>query len=107
MVEINYLDFFTNCSNTQLINFLQENGLFKEDFECCFCEEKMILKPKNNSELSYSWKCMNYSCCKYETTISMTQLSFFAEFRLNVRIILKILLFLSKGFTLSQICSLI
>ncbi|KAG0434740.1 hypothetical protein DMUE_5052, partial [Dictyocoela muelleri] len=107
MVEINYLDFFTNCSNTQLINFLKRMDCIKKTSDAVFAKKKMILKPKNNSGLSYSWKCMNYSCCKYETTISMTQLSFFAEFRLNVRIILKILLFLSKGFTLSQICSLI
>ncbi|KAG0441323.1 hypothetical protein DMUE_1132 [Dictyocoela muelleri] len=64
---------------------------------CLFCKESMKIKKSCRHADKFEWRCMNYNCQKYQTTLNIKQNSFFSSFKVDISIILEVIYYISKG----------
>ena len=81
----------------QVVQKLVQIGFIKPSMTCNSCEQLMVLKPSKDSKDGYNWRCMNYSCPKYQTTRSIRAESWIDTICICPKRILKILLYWSAG----------
>ncbi|KAG0440214.1 hypothetical protein DMUE_1903 [Dictyocoela muelleri] len=99
----NYLEFFSTCDNNILYNFLIEKRLIPDSMSCRSCNGEMNLNKSKRTCIGLSWRCMNYSCVKYQTTISVFNKSFFSDSKLDIRKTLRIIYYLCCGTVIADI----
>ncbi|KAG0437655.1 hypothetical protein DMUE_3566 [Dictyocoela muelleri] len=103
--ENNILNFIQASNNDEMLRFLFERKLIHDSMKCETCYNLMLLKRTKDNEFKYNWKCLNYNCSKYQTTVSVFRNSFFRNLNICPRMSLQILLYLSKNLTTIQISS--
>ncbi|KAG0442722.1 hypothetical protein DMUE_0059 [Dictyocoela muelleri] len=69
------------------------------------CGVSMFLRENKEFRLFYTWKCLNYRCCKYQTTISILKGSFLENMRIDPRECMAILYYISENGLINKIAS--
>ena len=80
-----------------IIQRLMDLGFISRTMSCKNCLMQMCLKPSKDSIDGFNWRCMNYSCTKYQTTSSIRTGSWLQGFKICGKKVLKILLYWSNG----------
>ena len=54
-----------------IIEFLKRKGLLRSDMACVYCDISMTWVKCAKINDGFRWKCMNKTCSKYKTTLSI------------------------------------
>ncbi|KCZ79174.1 hypothetical protein H312_03443, partial [Anncaliia algerae PRA339] len=84
-----YYEKLITMNDDEFLNYLFQKSLVKNAQNCSSCGVEMILKYKKEVNEKYTWRCINSLCCNYKTTRTLRYGSFFQDFRLPIREILK------------------
>ncbi|KAG0425453.1 hypothetical protein DMUE_6031 [Dictyocoela muelleri] len=99
----NFLEFIVMSSNLDFFNYLISKRLILDEVWCVNCGVQMILKPTRDTKIGFNWRCLNYQCSKYQTTLSIFKGSFFEKSKMNPREILKVIYYIANNEILSKI----
>ncbi|KAG0438941.1 hypothetical protein DMUE_2776, partial [Dictyocoela muelleri] len=104
MIQIN-LQFIDNLNNNiDIITFLRSFGVLREYIYCDECNNLLHqVKYKRNKD-GYAFKCNRSTCSKYQVYISIRKNSFFNDFKLDLKILLKIIYSWFKDENQVQVC---
>ncbi|KAG0436743.1 hypothetical protein DMUE_4079 [Dictyocoela muelleri] len=100
--ENNILNFIQASNNEEMLRFLFEKKLIQDFMKCENCYNLMLLKKTKDNDIKYNWRCLNYNCSKYQTTVSVFRNNFFGNFNISPRKSLQILFYLRKGLQRSK-----
>ncbi|KAG0425100.1 hypothetical protein DMUE_6057 [Dictyocoela muelleri] len=87
----------------QIICFCIRWSIIRDIMHCRFCNGLCTLKKSKDNCDGYNWRCLTYSCPKYQTTISIKRYTHFEGIQISLRKILKILMHLSNKLKLVEI----
>ncbi|KCZ80231.1 hypothetical protein H312_02381, partial [Anncaliia algerae PRA339] len=79
-------------NNLDLLHFLMDYKLLKNEFACIYCKILCAFRNYKKSPDEYGWRCLNKDCKKYKFYYSIRKESFFEGFSCNIREIIKILI---------------
>jgi hypothetical protein len=97
------IDAIARMSKLELILYLFDKRVLKTCRLCRGCNVPMVLKPSKDTRDGYNWRCLKYSCNKYQTTISIRVGNFFENFKIELAKLCKFLLYYSSNITQKKI----
>jgi hypothetical protein len=80
-------------TDMQIVQKMFDLNFVKRSMNCRYCSTAMKLKKSKDSLDGFNWRCINYSCTKYQTTISLREFSWLKGVSTSIRKILKIILY--------------
>ena len=91
----------------QVVFKLIDLNFIKQSMKCTSCNILMKLKKSKDSMDFYNWRCMNFECSKYQSTLSIRNSSWLKNITICPKRPCKILLFWSKGLSRKEILDLV
>ncbi|KCZ79748.1 hypothetical protein H312_02861 [Anncaliia algerae PRA339] len=85
-------EFLIKSENLAIIHYLMEINLLKRNYQCktCNVSSKLVKFSKNIDK--HAWRCLNPSCRNYKNYFSMRKESFFINFKLSLKDVLKVVI---------------
>lgn len=82
-----------SCTLTkqEILNFLMDKQLLKKEVFCLCCNQPQKLVKHTRTIDFYAWRCMTRTCTAYKTCKSVRSCSFFDGFRVDLKIIIRII----------------
>ena len=81
-----YVEKYTNSTNTEIIIHLRASGLLLNQLNCPSCENLLIEKLVKRNIDGVMFRCLNMSCEKYQSYFSIRIESFFENFKVSLHV---------------------
>jgi len=91
------LEDILKMSQQELVTKLMNDGFIHDSMLCPWCENHMYLKKALAKLDGMEWRCMNTKCTHYQTTYSVRNGSWMADFKFSTKTMYKILLYWSNN----------
>lgn len=101
------LEDISSLNKMQMVQKLMSMEFIRSTMICMHCTIPMILKTTKDSLDGFNWRCLNYTCQKYQTTRSIRCESWLEGIKICPKKILKFLLYWSTGKSQKAILDLI
>lgn len=76
-------------TNEEIIRKLMEGNILRQTMKCNACLTEMNLRKTKQRKDSFEWRCINYSCIRYQTIKSIRKSSKFETINCELRDILQ------------------
>jgi hypothetical protein len=79
-------------NSSEYIEYLRRERFIRNEMICITCSHYMELRIRNDVRECFSWRCCNRNCEKVGTRKSVLCGSFFETFRIDTKLVFKILI---------------
>ena len=101
------LEELARITEQELVARMMHHGFIHDSMLCPWCESQMCLKRAADKIDKMEWRCINYKCTHYQTSYSIRNGSWLAEFRLPAKTMYKVLLYWANDVSQKDILRLV